>query len=234
MKSAAFIAATAFASSSYAATVTLETTKCLNDNTPLEQFNIEIGTSKPVAKDLPTVCGLRILSASDGIDVTTVQCQAFRDTEGTVPGSALFTFDKAASIATNPIQEKSILCTIPSSLNRRQDDNSTASSADPISSTAVLSAPQSTVFITSTASDPEATAVVNSTSSADPSTIVRTVIASTASALPSSSGNATAPSNTGTPSATQSGANPAETTGAAGTIGIGVGVVAAAFAAMLL
>ncbi|KAF1840042.1 uncharacterized protein K460DRAFT_372021 [Cucurbitaria berberidis CBS 394.84] len=239
MKSAAaLITATVLASTSYAATVTLETTKCISANTPLLKFDIEIGTSKPVAKDLPSVCGLRIVSASNAIDVKTIQCQAFRDTEGAQPGSAVFTFDEPALIATNPIQEKSIICTIsslPSAVvvERRQVNNSTASSVSSISSAASRTA-QSTVVITSTASTTQSSAAGESKSSEAPSTIVRTIVASTGSELPTSSGNATVPSNTGRPSATQSGDKPAESTGAAGTIGLGVGVVAAAFAALLL
>ncbi|KAJ4372281.1 hypothetical protein N0V83_004055 [Neocucurbitaria cava] len=237
MKTAAtFLAATALASTSYASTVRLETTKCLNANIPLEQFDIEIGTSAPVAKDLPAVCGLRILSASDSIDVTTIQCQAFRDTEGTQPGSAVFTYASFANIATNPIQEKSILCTIPSApsatvLGRRQDTNETTTSSaeDLPTSSAATSTPESTVLITSIASD-----TADSTSSVAPSTIVSTIVVSASSGLPTSSGNATTPSNTGRPSATQSGSGPAESTGAAGAIGIGAGVVVGAFAALFL
>ncbi|CAO2656831.1 Nn.00g056340.m01.CDS01 [Neocucurbitaria sp. VM-36] len=238
MKTATLVAATALASTSYAATVTLETTKCLNANIPLEQFDIEIGTSKPVAKDLPAVCGLRILSASASTDVTTIQCQAFRDADGTQPGSAVFTFDSPALIGTNPIQEKSILCTIPSSpdavvLDRRQEENSTTSSGPLASITGSRSA-QSTVLITSTAAAPENSAEANSTSSAAPSTIVSTIVVSASSGLPTSSSNATTPSNTGRPSATQSSSNPAESTGAAGALSIGAGVVVAALAAWLL
>jgi hypothetical protein len=50
MKTVSITAVTALLSTSYAATVTLETTKCLNANIPLQQFEIEMNLSGPVAR----------------------------------------------------------------------------------------------------------------------------------------------------------------------------------------
>ena len=41
-----------------------------------------------------------------------VMCQAFKDAEGKVDGSATFTKAKPAMIATNPVQEGSIQCSL--------------------------------------------------------------------------------------------------------------------------
>ncbi|KAH7399444.1 hypothetical protein BKA66DRAFT_565520 [Pyrenochaeta sp. MPI-SDFR-AT-0127] len=235
MKSTIF-AATALLSTSYAATATLASTKCLGPTIPTEQFSIEIGTSQPVAKKLASVCGLQLLSASDNIDVKTIQCQAFLDTEGTQPGSAVFTFDEPALIGTNPIQEQSVLCTIQSPahstlLNRRQNNDT-----DPVSSSTTRSPPRSTVLSSSATYSPPSSAAGNSTSSAAPSTIVRTIIATASSGLPTPSGNSTAPSNTGTPSPTESSSTPSPSpnSGAVGALSVGTAVIAAAFAAVLL
>jgi hypothetical protein len=234
---ATFAAATALLATTYAATVKLETTKCLNsENTPPQQFDVALNSISPVAKgqstliiahsktltnptlDLPSVCGLRILSASDNVDIATIQCQAFRDTEGKLQGSALFTSDNTAQIATNPIQEKSIWCTTSRPQNL---SNSTISSA----------APQSTA---------SGNATLPITASSNATTILTTVLASASAGLPSLSANGTVPSATQTPPSppSQTGGEappkPSETKGAASTLGVGVGVVAAAFAALLL
>lgn len=235
MKSFALAAATTLLSTTYASTVTLETTQCLNNDIPLGQFSIELGTSGPVTKDLPSVCGLRILSASDSVNVRTIQCQAFRDTAGTQPGSAVFTYDHPALIATNPIHEKSIWCSVTTKetsalLNRRQNEENSTSTAEPTRSS--TRAPRSTVYRTITASLPETSASGNATDNST-STTVTTVIASASSGLPTLSGNATVPSNTGRPSATQS-QPPAESTGAAATMGMGAGVIVAGLFAMFL
>ncbi|KAF2187029.1 hypothetical protein K469DRAFT_705580 [Zopfia rhizophila CBS 207.26] len=89
-----------------AATVTLHTTPCLQE-IELETFTIEV--DKLVVKDLPTVCGIEILSAS-GVDVNSLTCLAYKDAEGTDIGSAPFTFKTPAAISTNPVQEGSIRC----------------------------------------------------------------------------------------------------------------------------
>ncbi|OAL55840.1 hypothetical protein IQ07DRAFT_595495 [Pyrenochaeta sp. DS3sAY3a] len=236
MKSFTLAAASTLLATTYASTVTLSTTPCLDLTIPTEQFSIELNTANPVVKDLPSVCGLRILSASADIDVRTISCQAFRDAEGTQPGSAVFTYDEPALIATNPVQEKAILCTVNAqdatvSLKRRQnEENSTAPS---VSTTQTSTrAQRSTLFRTITASLPEGSAAGNSTANST-STTVTTAIASASSGLPSSSRNATVPSNTGRPTATQT-QPPAESTGAAATIGMGAGVVVAGLFAMLL
>lgn len=228
MKSFTLAATSTLLASTYASTVTLSTTPCLDLTIPTEQFSIELDTANPVAKDLPTVCGLRILSASANVDVRTISCQAFRDTAGTQPGSAVFTYDEPALIATNPVQEKAILCTTVSLKRRQNEENSTVASTTQTSTRAL----RSTVFRTTTASLPEDSAAGNSTANST-STTVTTAIASASSGLPSSSRNATVPSNTGRPTATQT-QPPAESTGAAATIGMGAGVVVAGLFAMLL
>lgn len=49
MKSYTLVAAAAMLATSHAAAVTLETTKCLWTNVPIEQFDIELNTAVPVA-----------------------------------------------------------------------------------------------------------------------------------------------------------------------------------------
>ncbi|KAF2252971.1 hypothetical protein BU26DRAFT_515365 [Trematosphaeria pertusa] len=109
MKSFALAAAAAaLFSTAYSATVTLQETPCIQNNTNLETFEIELG--KLVVKDLPSVCGLKLLSATDA-DINAIKCQAYKDAAGTQKGSAEFTFASPALISTNPVQEGSILCT---------------------------------------------------------------------------------------------------------------------------
>jgi hypothetical protein len=50
MKTTSFATAAALLTSSYAATVTLETTRCLDSNVPLQQLEIEMNLSGPVAR----------------------------------------------------------------------------------------------------------------------------------------------------------------------------------------
>lgn len=108
MKGFTFAAVAALAATSYAATVKIEQTACIQQNaTSLASFDVEV--DKLTAVELPSVCGLKIVSA-DGVDVKSVKCKAYKDAEGTQPGSAEFTSDKPALIATNPVQEGSILC----------------------------------------------------------------------------------------------------------------------------
>lgn len=102
-------AAAALLSTSYAATVKIEETPCIQNNTELKTFEVEIG--KLVVGKLESVCGLKLVSATDA-DLAAIECQAFKDAEGKDPGSAKFTAAKPALIATNPVQEGSILCTI--------------------------------------------------------------------------------------------------------------------------
>lgn len=102
-------AATALFSSVYAASVKLEETPCIQNNTQLKSFDVTIGELK--VGTLESVCGLKIVSA-DGVDITKVECQAFKDAEGKVPGSAKFTSSKPALIATNPVQEGSVKCDV--------------------------------------------------------------------------------------------------------------------------
>jgi len=56
-------------------------------------------------------------------DINAVSCQAFKDAEGKNPGSAVFTFKKPALIATNPVQEGSISCSLTDGDNA--DDSTT-------------------------------------------------------------------------------------------------------------
>lgn len=95
------------APTTYAATVTLETTQCLQP-IALEKFDIEIGTL--VVKELASVCGLKINSSS--VDVNSLACRAYRDAAGQQPGSAVFTFSNPALIGTNPRQIASIRCDV--------------------------------------------------------------------------------------------------------------------------
>ncbi|KAF2682394.1 hypothetical protein K458DRAFT_488648 [Lentithecium fluviatile CBS 122367] len=99
--------ASALLSTGYAATVKIEETPCIQNNTELKTFDVEIG--KLLVGQIESVCGLKIISATDA-DVTKVECQAFKDAEGKDPGSAKFTQAKPALIATNPVQEGSIKC----------------------------------------------------------------------------------------------------------------------------
>lgn len=108
--------ASALLSTAYASTVSLTTTPCEADASyPLQQFEVGIidaanSSSWPI--DINPVCGMAILSVSDGIDPHTVECQAFRDTEGNMPYSALFTIDNPASISTIPTGEHSVRCVV--------------------------------------------------------------------------------------------------------------------------
>ncbi|KAF2442127.1 hypothetical protein P171DRAFT_433686 [Karstenula rhodostoma CBS 690.94] len=108
MKGFTFAAVAALAATTFAATVKLEQTACLQANaTALTSFDVEV--DKLTVVELPSVCGLKIVSA-DGADVKDIKCQAYRDAEGKSKGSKQFTFDDPALIATNPVQEGSILC----------------------------------------------------------------------------------------------------------------------------
>ncbi|KAL1603895.1 hypothetical protein SLS60_005487 [Paraconiothyrium brasiliense] len=108
MKGFTFATVAALAATTFAATVKLEQTACAQQNaTSLSQFDVEV--DKLVAISLPSVCGLKIVSA-DGVDKSKVTCQAYIDAEGKNKGSKEFTADKPALIATNPVQEGSILC----------------------------------------------------------------------------------------------------------------------------
>lgn len=108
MKGFTFATVAALAATSFAATVKIEQTACVQANsTSLESFEVEV--DKLTAIDLPSVCGLKIVSAEDA-KVEDIKCQAYKDAEGKEKGSAEFTKDKPAMIATNPVQEKAILC----------------------------------------------------------------------------------------------------------------------------
>ncbi|KAF2792246.1 hypothetical protein K505DRAFT_326318 [Melanomma pulvis-pyrius CBS 109.77] len=191
-----FTALTALAtllSTTSAATVTLKTTDCLQ---PIALLQFTIDTDKLVAKELKSLCGLELISAS-GVSLDSLSCQAFKDAEGKEPGSAIFNSTSPALIATNPVQEGSILCKSSEAPNGN-----------------------GTVSITS---------IITVLPSGAPP-------ASSGTAIPTPSGNSTVPSVTGgpsvAPSSTTTGA-PAPT-GAAAQMGLSVGVVAAAFAVLLL
>lgn len=261
-----FAATAALLSTSYASTVTLETTKCPQTSAPTEQFDIELNTEAAVPKYLPSVCGIKIVSASDEAYIQNIQCQAFKDAAGTTPGSAVFTYESPALIATNPVQLQSIYCIATASssgaapnstgLERRQlptdidtptdiptatsdlvglpsgiFESSAESSAAETTSDAVRTSgdnPRSTLFVTSTADVPESTGDFFITSATGPTTVQTAA----SSGMPSSS-NGTALS-TSRPTPSQSSPSPSETTNAAGQAVVGFGVVAAAFAALVL
>ncbi|OAL07590.1 hypothetical protein IQ06DRAFT_289292 [Phaeosphaeriaceae sp. SRC1lsM3a] len=239
MKTTSFATAATLLSASYAATVTLETTPCLDPSYGLEQLTIEMNLSGPVARDLNHVCGLRIISASEGVDINSISCQAFKDVVGTQPGSAVFTYAEPARIATNPVQEKGVWCTYPTVDDkvRRQIDNSTVSESVsvPVSTSASTSLRRS-ARSTATFSASTSSGASSASASATASTTTITTIASASSGLPSSSGNLTTPSLSRGPSPSQSEAStsPSATPGAASSISVGMGVVAAALAAMFL
>ncbi|KAH7408232.1 hypothetical protein DE146DRAFT_752377 [Phaeosphaeria sp. MPI-PUGE-AT-0046c] len=236
MRTTSIAPAATLLSLSYAATVTLETTPCLDPSYELQTLEIEMNPAGPVARDLDHVCGLRIVSASEGVDLNTISCQAFKDVVGTQPGSAVFTYAEPARIATNPVQEKAIWCTYSTvDKARRQLNNNTVSESVSIpvsTSTSVRRSARSTVTLSASSSGSAASA----SASASASTTTITTLASASSGLPSSSANLTVPSLSLQPTPSQSGAStsPSATPGAASSISMGMGVVAAALAAMFL
>ncbi|KAJ4345547.1 uncharacterized protein N0V89_011680 [Didymosphaeria variabile] len=134
MKGFTFATVAALAATTFAATVTLEQTPCLQPNaTSLDQFDVDV--DKLTVIDLASVCGLKIVSA-DGVDKSKVSCQAFKDAEGKETGSAKFTADKNAMIATNPVQEKAILCVSEGDVTSAQPTTFAV-----VSTTASLAAP---------------------------------------------------------------------------------------------
>ncbi|KAH7086808.1 hypothetical protein FB567DRAFT_549254 [Paraphoma chrysanthemicola] len=228
MKTSTLTTAATLLSTTYAATVTISTTPCLDPHIPLQQETIEMNLSGPVARDFPAVCGMKILSASPGIDINTIHCQAFKDVVGTQPGSAIFTYAHPASIATNPVQEMAVRCTYPvHGAHAKRQSNETASVSSPGSS-ASASASDSARLSLSTVT----LSASSGSASVSQSTITRTTIAS--SGLPSSSANGTV-SSSRSPSASQTSATPAQSSGAAAGMGVGVGMgVVAGFVAMFL
>lgn len=248
MKTSSLATAAALLSASYAASVTIQTTKCLDNSIPYgEQFTIEINTPEPIQKgtsslsppslppllilhiltytslDLPEVCGLRILSATPDVDLSTVQCQAFRDTSGSQPGSAIFTYANPALIATNPVQEKSIRCSGSQHFSKRQIASANAtSSIVGVTSSLVASASESASLVLST-----------SVESRGPITLTSTTVVPGPSA---GAGNSTVPSATIKPSGSETSraSASASSTGAAGVVEVGLGAVGAAFVALLM
>jgi hypothetical protein len=166
--------------------------------------------------DLQQVCGLRIVSSDT--DVNTISCQAFKDAAGTQPGSTLFTYAQPALIATNPVQEKAIQCTYPTTSNHVRRQNNDTASVAPISTlSSIVTLPVSSV-------------------PAEQSTITSTMVVTASTGMPSSSGNSTTPSMSLRPSASQTGEAPRESKGAAseGGVGMGMGLVAAAAVVAML
>lgn len=216
MKSTTILAPAALLASSQAAFVTLATTKCLDTSYPYgTPFDITMNLSGPVARDdLKQICGLRIISASENIDINTITCRAYRDVVGTQPGSAEFTFAHEAKIGTNPRVIKAIACKYPAQVVRRQNNGTVMASSSSVVSTITLPVSSDTL-----------------TSSAGPATITSTVVVS---GTPQSSANATTStlSTTLTPSASQSTA-PAQSSAAAGVVGVGAGVGLGAIAAIM-
>lgn len=120
-----------------------------------------------------------------------VKCQAFADAEGTQKGSAEFTIDDPALIATNPVQEGSIQC----SAGDGEGDSEGSTTLGTVTASATG---------TGSGSSPTGNATV------------------TVSQTP------TQPGQTGQPSGS-------DAPGAAGTVGMSMGALAAAgFAALLL
>jgi len=232
MKTATLASAAAFLAASNAASVTLQTTKCLDSSIPYgQQFDIELNTAQPVAKDLLSVCGLSIIAVSDAVDIHTVQCQAFRDAAGTRPGSAVFTYDSPALIATNPVQEKAIRCSVVPSFEKRQAANATISST-PASRTQSEASISASASASGSLSSSESSALSTLTSSRR--VITSTVVVGPSSGLPSSSVNGTISSVTPRPTPSSVSSASPSSTGAAGQVGVGVGVVAGAMLAMFV
>lgn len=130
------------ASTTCAATVTIETTQCLQAH-PLEKFEIELG--KVVAKELPAVCGLKITSAS--VDVRSISCRAFKDTAGQDPGSAIFTFATPALIGTNPRQIKSIRCDVVGGTGPNNENTTATNAPNPSATNGGFSSRNSTISV---------------------------------------------------------------------------------------
>ena len=54
-------------------------------------------------------------TASGGLDINAIECRAYKDTAGVVPGSATFTVHKPALISTNLATIGSVLCYVTES-----------------------------------------------------------------------------------------------------------------------
>ncbi|KAF2806099.1 uncharacterized protein BDZ99DRAFT_501614 [Mytilinidion resinicola] len=93
-------------STASAATVTLQTTQCLQP-VDLQTFTVTLG--ELYTKELQEVCGIKLLSAT-GTALSAVSCHAYKDAAGTSSGSAPFNSTSPALIATNPVQVGSVLC----------------------------------------------------------------------------------------------------------------------------
>ncbi|KAF2498949.1 hypothetical protein BU16DRAFT_558988 [Lophium mytilinum] len=125
-------------STASAATVTLQTTQCLQ-SVDLETFTVTLG--ELYTQELKEVCGIKLLSAS-GTPLSAISCHAFKDAAGTGSGSALFNSTSPALIATNPVQVGSVLCVstaatasgslVPKSLGNATTPTGFVSSAFPI------------------------------------------------------------------------------------------------------
>ncbi|KAF2831411.1 hypothetical protein CC86DRAFT_366777 [Ophiobolus disseminans] len=222
MKTSSLAAAATLLSASSAALVLLETTKCLDDSYPYgKRFDITMNLSGPVARDdLTQICGLRIVSATAGVDVNSIKCQAFKDVVGTQPGSAIFTYTEPALIATNPRLIRAVGCTYPAVAHavKRQDNGTASASSSSSSLSSSESASSSTVTLTASSDA--------STSSIGPSTITSTVLVTPSSGIPGSSANATTTtlSTTPRPSASQTTGPATQSSGAASSVGESVGM----------
>lgn len=131
------------ATTSLAATVTLQQTACLQANTTsLSSFDVQVNALTVV--NLDAVCGLELVSAS-GADVNAIKCQAYKDAAGKEKGSAEFTKANPASIATNPVQEGAILCVDSGAVPTAQPTTFAA-----VTASATLAAPTATGGASST------------------------------------------------------------------------------------
>ncbi|KAF2647649.1 hypothetical protein K491DRAFT_685355 [Lophiostoma macrostomum CBS 122681] len=206
-------------SSASAATVTLQETACL-ETTELETFTVE--TDKVVAKDLASVCGLKIVSV-DGAETSQVTCQAFTDAEGTTPGSEQFTYTIPARISTNPVQEAAIRCNL-------YNPSNTATVSASVTVTEGTGGPSNTATVSASVTVIDGTTItVTPTATVSASvTVTDTTLGTVGTGSPTGSHtNGTVPTGTQAPTGQP-------TWNAASAAQIGAGALAAGFAALLL
>lgn len=53
---------------------------------------------------------INITSVTSDLDINTIECRAYQDTDGVVPGSAPFTVKNPAMLSTQIVNESSVLC----------------------------------------------------------------------------------------------------------------------------
>lgn len=76
-------------------------------------------TASPAPVEINVLTSLNGVSASElsfdmgveiNVDIATVECRAFKDAEGVVPGSAPFNYKTPAELSTNLVEVGSVLC----------------------------------------------------------------------------------------------------------------------------